>query len=160
MDGSWSRSDPRLAGCVDRTSEPTWMVARNGRGAPLPGQKVSSRTAISERVCLESQVGLSNRLPVKKNRKFSELFPPAATLARGGGGDRRRLRRGMTARWSEIGGHCRRSSHLYRFCPSANSTSLPPPSGGRAATLQPWRVGRLVFVRHARSKLAPLRRTA
>ena len=69
-------------GGVGRSSEPTWLVARNGKGqrARLPWQTVSSRTAISEWFCLESQAAVPNCRPVKKNAKFPDFFAPALSF--------------------------------------------------------------------------------
>ena len=53
----------------------------------LPGQTVLGGRAISEWVCLETPAGESNRLPVKKNREFSEFVTPALPFRRGGRGD-------------------------------------------------------------------------
>ena len=41
--------------------------------------------------CLACQAGVSNRLQVKKNQRFPGFLATAGPLARGGGGDRRRL---------------------------------------------------------------------
>ena len=51
------------------------MGRSRGNRTPLPRPKVSSRTAISEWFCLESQARVSNRLSVKKNRRFLDFYP-------------------------------------------------------------------------------------
>src|SRR5208283_4536019 len=72
-----------------------FLCLRRGARVRLPGQKVSSTTAISEWFCLESQAGVSNRRSVKKNRRFYDFCRRPCRLRAAVGGRVERWRGGL-----------------------------------------------------------------
>ena len=79
----WGSGDRR----VGRSGESSWMVARNGRRARLPGQTASGGRAISAWVCIESQAGVKLPAGQEKPTDFLNFWGRPCGFDAADGGD-------------------------------------------------------------------------